>query len=502
MDNAMAKHKHSGDNAACLDIPEFRRLKYFFGQMLDARDFQAEQDFFRDKHKLHNRCLHGYGVVCGLLVEPVPFPKECTSKEEEEEKKLWDELEKLIAQKASVPSPATQTATSTPVGSDKPGAQSPDAQSGATSEAASDLDAQIEALRRRLGDFYKRHCREEPRTCIEIDCGMAIDCEGNELVVRRSLRVDVVQWLSAPDFQRVKQGADRLYVSLCYCERPVDPVRPVLSDTCGDTPDCVYGKLQDSVRVEITVDPPRRDKRCETCCEPCAEKCVLLAEILNFCPGHPLREHQIHNRVRRPISLYLPTKITGISWDHGRHYTQEQAKDLMGTHDRGEYRGKGLEIRFSRPVLASTIRPGVMETWIVEGGRGRRGGIYHKEGHFVDKPHDGTVDHIFYRDASGETLEPGDRVLAILRTDFILDECCRPVDGENVGGRVPTIKEYAEKYGPWREEPPHHGDCEVPPDGYLPWTSGNGVPGGTFVSWFYIREHEHQHEHRPERRSR
>jgi hypothetical protein len=90
----------------------------------------------------------------------------------------------------------------------------------------------------------------------------------------------------------------------------------------------------------------------------------------------------------------------------------------------------------------------------------------------------------------------------ILRTDFILDECCRPVDGENVGGRVPTITEYAEKYGPWREEPPHHGDCEVPPVGYLPWTSGNGVPGGTLVSWFYIREHEHQHEGRPERRSR
>lgn len=107
MDNAMATSHDFADTASCVDIREFRRLKYFFGQMLEARDFQAEQDFFRDKHKLHNRCLHGYGVICGLLVEPVPFPKECTSKEEQEEEALWRELEALTAQKASAPaSPA------------------------------------------------------------------------------------------------------------------------------------------------------------------------------------------------------------------------------------------------------------------------------------------------------------------------------------------------------------------------------------------------------------
>ena len=520
MDNAMATSHDFADSASCLDIREFRRLKYFFGQMLEARDFQAEQDFFRDKHKLHNRCLHGYGVICGLLVEPVPFPKECTSKEEQEEEALWRELEALMAQKASAPAnaPASPAGAAAPAREAAPasgatGAAAPPAagaasaaasssQPGAASNAGADRDARIEALRRRLRDFYKEHCREEPRTCVEIDYGIALDCQGNELVVRRPLSIDLLQWLSPADFQRVKQGADRLYVSLCYCERPIDPVRPVMSDMCGATPDCVYGKLQDSVRVEVTVDPPPRDTRCETCCGPCVEKCVLLAEIVDFCPGHPLREHQIHNHVRRPIGLYLPTKITGISWRQGRRYTQEQAKDLMGTHDRDEYRGNGLEIRFSRPVLASTIRPGVMDTWVIEGGRGRRGGIYNKEGRFVDKPHHGTVDRIFYQDTSDETLEPGDRVLVILRTDFILDECCRPVDGENVGGRVPTIWEYAEQHGPWDEEPPHEGDCRVPPGGFLPWKSGNGSPGGTFVSWFYVREHEHEHERERERERR
>ena len=350
---------------------------------------------------------------------------------------------------------------------------------------------------------------------MRIECGLALDCEGNELALRSSKLVDLVQCLSAADYQKVKQGADRLYLSLCYCEQPVDPVRPVLSDACGGTPECVYGKLQDSFRVQVTLERPAEDKRCETCCEPCAEKCLLLAEIVGFCPGHPLREQQILNHVRRPLGRYTPTTITGISWHTGHRYTPDQAQDLMGAGDRDEPRGKGLEIRFSRPVLASTIRPGVMDTWVIEGGRTRRGIVYRKDGVFVDKPDEGTVDRIFYRDTTEEELEAGDRVVVVLLTDFILDECCRPVDGENVGGKVPTIHEHAERYGygphPDHDRPgdrrhrrheddhphdrnhhPQHGECEVPPRGYLPWTSGNGIPGGTFVSWFYIREEERE----------
>src|SRR5260370_22708622 len=149
---------------------------------------------------------------------------------------------------------------------------------------------------------------------------------------------------------------------------------------------------------------------------------------------------------RRPLGLYLPTRITGISWRTGHHYTQEQANHLMGTRERHEHRGPGLEIRFSRPVLASTIRHGVLETWAIEGGRGSRARIYHKDGEFVDKPREGTVDRIFYRDTTDETLEPGDRLLVILRTDFILDECCRAVDGEHIGGSVPPLHEHAEHH--------------------------------------------------------
>src|SRR5262250_3897778 len=62
----------AGTETTQFDAPAFRRLRYFHGQMLTARDFQLEQEYFREKLKLRVRCLLGYGVVCGLFVEPVP----------------------------------------------------------------------------------------------------------------------------------------------------------------------------------------------------------------------------------------------------------------------------------------------------------------------------------------------------------------------------------------------------------------------------------------------
>lgn len=44
---------------------KFKRLNYYHGMLLTEQDFQAEQYYFREKMKLHNR-LHGYGVVWGL----------------------------------------------------------------------------------------------------------------------------------------------------------------------------------------------------------------------------------------------------------------------------------------------------------------------------------------------------------------------------------------------------------------------------------------------------
>ena len=45
-----------------------KRVNYFTGQLLNAADFQAEQDYHREKQRLHNRLLLGLGIVGGLKV--------------------------------------------------------------------------------------------------------------------------------------------------------------------------------------------------------------------------------------------------------------------------------------------------------------------------------------------------------------------------------------------------------------------------------------------------
>jgi len=44
------------------------RLHYFDGRLVTAADFRAEQNYQREKLWLHNRMLHGYGIVAGLEV--------------------------------------------------------------------------------------------------------------------------------------------------------------------------------------------------------------------------------------------------------------------------------------------------------------------------------------------------------------------------------------------------------------------------------------------------
>jgi hypothetical protein len=48
---------------ACLD-----RTRFFSGQLLTEADLNNEQSYWLAKNRLHNRYLHGWGVVCGLQV--------------------------------------------------------------------------------------------------------------------------------------------------------------------------------------------------------------------------------------------------------------------------------------------------------------------------------------------------------------------------------------------------------------------------------------------------
>jgi len=52
------------------EIGSLTRNNYFTGKLLVERDFKDEQRYYIDKLRLHQKRLHGEGVVCGLQVRP------------------------------------------------------------------------------------------------------------------------------------------------------------------------------------------------------------------------------------------------------------------------------------------------------------------------------------------------------------------------------------------------------------------------------------------------
>ena len=63
----------STDDLDCEGLPSFKRNHYFYGKLLSVEDFQIEQQYFVNKHRLINRIVHGRGIVSGLEVtEGIP----------------------------------------------------------------------------------------------------------------------------------------------------------------------------------------------------------------------------------------------------------------------------------------------------------------------------------------------------------------------------------------------------------------------------------------------
>lgn len=53
---------------ACVGLECLDRTRFFSGQLLTEADLNNEQSYWLAKSRLHNRFLHGWGVVCGMQV--------------------------------------------------------------------------------------------------------------------------------------------------------------------------------------------------------------------------------------------------------------------------------------------------------------------------------------------------------------------------------------------------------------------------------------------------
>ncbi len=448
----------------CVPMPDFERLQFYYGRSLTVADLQTEQQYFLEKLRLHTRCFHGTGIVCGLGVMPVPVDEDCESEEDRRRREVRRELKRTERKLAKLENGK-----------------------GADEERAK-LEAAVEALRREQEQWRDCHDHHKPEPVqVRVDCGWAVDCEGREIIVRDPVVVDLRRLLSREDRREIEKEEHGkcdtppvVELAICYCEQPTYPTRPVVQDNCDLPQTCKYGRLREGYRFRASLTHQPADERCSNCCEPCEGECVVLARI-TWPDDEPLCMSDIDWRPRREISIYQPAVIDGISWLHGASYDAMGAKILLGTDRRGGSRTDGIEVHFSKPVYAETLQRGVVDIWRVQGGKGLAGVISHIEGSFVDKPQHGLVDHFKFRDDSGETLNSGDRVLIQVRANFILDACCQPVDGEHVGGFVPQLPGHVGCAEP--KCPPPRPPCVDRPK---PWTSGNGRPGATFESWFFI----------------
>lgn len=398
MSNKVHPHPHpEAHEAGHLALPRFERVKYFYGQLLGVRELQSEQSYFVEKHRLHNRYLHGHGVVCGLEVEPIIDEEPCAPHDEE----------------------------------------------------------------------------MAPVTRVQIGDGLALDCHGNEVVVRSPIRVDVLELLGERGRAELLDRKSA-YLSLRFVERPVEPVRPLAADTCGGlVPECVPSRLRDDFCVRISLERPTHDRACGPCDETCGDPSLPLARV--WWDGG-LR---IDASIRRTIGRFVPTRVAGTSWVHDGTYRPALADQMLR---------EGLVLQFSDDVHTATLRRGVIDAWVIQGGGGRRGDLYNLPIELVPGDPGGELTRtVIARMPAlrGDRIDPGDRVIVQLRSSFVLDRCGRAVDGEHVGGLVPQLAAYAAR---WPSLTPPVAAPRPPPEprSFAPWASGDGTPAGSFESWFYV----------------
>jgi hypothetical protein len=203
-----------------------------------------------------------------------------------------------------------------------------------------------------------------------------------------------------------------------------------------------------------------------TCLEPncpCGEV-VPLALIV---PDHPndegRRPHQHHHhggehrcgfridhdgRTELPPPASFLTRIVRVNWPHGGEVTLSELRDRLGAK---------LTIDFDRPIKPSSndgvgVNP---FTFLVSYGGAQR------DVEFLPSDPDPTLEadgrRAVYRIAPSMLRHrdniAGNVVFITLKCDFVLDCHGHPVDGDHIGGRLP---------------------------------SGNGSPGGAFESWFRV----------------
>jgi hypothetical protein len=428
------------------------RMRYFPGRFMSARDFTDEQDYFLTHRYLHNRILHGWGVACGLHVYTHPV-ESCRKDHVKVDCGMALDCcgREIVVRKAVVPPPIPWSLR--PVAVDPaptPAPVSPSVQA-ATASHETDADAELAVDPR----WYPMLCLEYCET--EIERVPVLYSERNCDEQRREFSRIAEEykftwhWVRFADLPKYRW---KVHAGGCPERRqlPDGSLSPCPDDDCHDHH-----------------DGPRR---CclEVDCPP--DYCVPIAWIHADGEG-PVTADRIITLGRPALEPPVEslTHICSINWPHGgtvsRRYVEHHLKRLEIRFDR--------RLKKSRAELGSSGPRGVNPcTFMVQFGGG------YEDLDFVTYTEPPHVEHdciaVFtidprslrhHREPPYAYLE-NQTIFITLKCDFILDCHSVAVDGDHLGGILP---------------------------------SGNGVAGGTFESWFRVvpdHEWERRERERPE----
>ena len=394
------------------------RNRYFTGKYMTARDFSGEQEYFLSRHRLHTRVLHGWGIVCGLRV--VPHPREDC-------KDRWVVVragiaidccgrELVLTKDTAFELPLPRHAGSAshnlpPAGEAPPPHEMPSDMPMTAHQMTSEPELLTEPFLVCL-----RYTEEA------IEHVPALYAEGICDPTRREAnRVREVARLEVRPLNAVKAGCWRIPGgdSEACCRDDCDDELPGPAGICLE-PECPCGEVVPLAL--ITPNPESAEAPFTT---------------------------DMGGRRHLPVPHEFLTHIVGINWTHGG--------EIPLSHLRNSMHGR-LEIRFDRKLLpARGDATGISPYTVVV----QYGGVQ-RDVEFLpyDRHHEPTLENdcvaVFTIDPDyleGRDNIAGNVVYVTLKCDFILDCHDNPVDGDHLGGRLP---------------------------------SGDGVPGGIFESWFRV----------------
>jgi hypothetical protein len=412
--------------AAGCGVVATERNRYFTGKYMTARDFWGEQEYFLSRHRLHNRLLHGWGIVCGLRVIPHPIP-ECADR--------WVVVRAGIA--IDCCGRELILRQDTPFELPLPRPPEPSQENPERQEGASD---QQERPHQQGGQGHidaPQHQGTPPQESLSGPFLLCLRYREQEIERVPALYVEGT-------CDPTRQEANRVREVACLDVCSLDDVEAGCWRMPGGDPEA---RCRDDCDDEL---PGPAGACLEPEC-PCGEMVPLA--LITFDPAHPEARFEINTLGRRhlPPPIEFLTHIVSINWPHGGTVSLSHLRESM--------QGR-LEVRFDRKLLDNEGEAtGINEhTFIVQ-----YGGVQ-RDVEFLPSTDDSPTmeeDCLAVFRIEPSKLDPNERraniagnvVYVTLKCDFILDCHENPVDGDHMRGQLP---------------------------------SGNGMAGGVFESWFRV----------------